>query len=88
MKKNQNMPFKLQKMVLQQHKFMQFVEAGKGKQSYAPTKKECNKYDLTTDPYSKWTIIIIGPPGLLLVVSCTFAITILVLWVGYTKINS
>jgi hypothetical protein len=54
--------------------FAQFVEAGEGhdKTSHIP-KKECNKYDL------------IGPGGLLLVVSLLFAVLFLVFWVELGK---
>jgi len=39
-------------------------------QSYTPAREECNKYDLTV---VTWSIMMIGPAGLLLVVSHLFA---------------
>jgi len=40
-------------------------------QSYTPAREECNKYDLTV--VTDWSIMMIGPAGLLLVVSHLFA---------------
>jgi hypothetical protein len=36
-------------------------------------------------PVSDWPIVMIGPSGLLLVVSHLFAVPVLVLWVGLEK---
>jgi hypothetical protein len=36
-------------------------------------------------PVSDWPIIMIGPSGLVLVVSSLFAVPVLVLWVGLEK---
>jgi hypothetical protein len=42
-------------------------------------REECNKYDLTAGP-CHWPIVMIGPGGLLLVVSHLFGVLVLVLW--------
>jgi hypothetical protein len=60
--------------------------AGKVAASLCTCRKECNKYDLTaTQCVSDLPIIMIGPGGLLLVVSHLFAIPASVLWVGLQK---
>ncbi len=53
--------------------------------SLTPTPEECNKYDLTTVPVFYFSIILIGPGALLLVVSHLFAVPLLVLSLGLEK---
>jgi len=49
--------------------------------------KECNKYDLTATRVSDWSIIMIGPGGLLLVVPHVLEVPVSVLWVDCHLLN-
>jgi hypothetical protein len=58
----------------------------KGSAVLCTCKKECNKYDLTAAECSDWSIIMIRPGGLLLlVVPHLFAVPVSVLLVGLPK---
>ncbi len=55
-----------------------------GEATLCTSRKECNECDLTAalSSVSDWSIIMIDPRGLLLVVSHLFAVLVLVSWVG------
>jgi hypothetical protein len=67
MKKSENMPVWLRKMVLAQHNCTQMRCLVKGTATLCTCRTGCNKYDLTGAHVSDWLIIMIGPGGLLLV---------------------
>ncbi len=56
-------------------------------QCCAPPGKDCTKYDLmmSVECFSDWALIMIGPGGLLFVVSHLFPVS--VLWVRLQKIK-
>ncbi len=55
---------------------------------FCTSKKECNKLDLIQISISHWSVIMIGPGGLQLVVPQVYAIAVTVLLVGLPKKNS
>jgi hypothetical protein len=84
MKKSENMPVWLRKMVLAQNNSTDAMPGKKAQQQTLCTcRKECNKYDLTAAHVSDWPIIMIRPGGSLLVTPRNlFAVSDSVLRVG------
>jgi hypothetical protein len=89
MKKNQNMPVSLRKIVLLsnnaivcRHCLQWMAQA---QQHYEPGKKSVINMNLLLLSVSDWPIIMIGPGGLLLVVHHLFSVLVTVVWVGLQK---
>jgi hypothetical protein len=82
MKKNQNIPVSLRKILFGSAKRQSLQWLVKGAATTCTGTKECNKYDPTA---SDWPIIMIGAGRSLLVVPHLFAVPVSVLWVGLQK---
>jgi hypothetical protein len=68
-------------------KFVHRAVAGEGATHLCTSKKECNKLDMTAAQYFDWSITMIGPGGLLLVVPTYMQFQLQFYWWGCQKQN-